>query len=96
MMVIDHYMQSGQMIEAPVFTEGMISEASAIHESYPEYLARELRQKILETDNNPFDSEYFTNIEHSDAREEPMREKLTVHHTCHVRHAGGRPRAGIL
>ena len=74
MMVIDHYMKSGEMVEAPVFTEGMISEASAIHESYPEYLARELRQKILETDDNPFDSEYFTNIEHADAREEPMRE----------------------
>ncbi len=74
MMVIDHYMKSGEMIEAPVFTEGMISEASAIHEAYPEYLARELRQKILETDDNPFDSEYFTNVEHSDAREEPLRE----------------------
>ena len=74
MMVIDHYMKSGEMIEAPVFTEGMISEASAIHESYPEYLARELKQKILETDDNPFDSEYFTNIEHGDAREEPMRD----------------------
>lgn len=74
MMVIDHYMKSGEMIEAPVFTEGMISEASAIHEAYPEYLARELRQKILETDDNPFDSEYFTNVEHADAREEPMRE----------------------
>lgn len=74
MMVLDHYMKSGEMIEAPVFTEGMISEASAIHEAYPEYLARELRQKILETDDNPFDSEYFTNIEHGDAREEPLRE----------------------
>lgn len=74
MMVIDHYMKSGEMIEAPVFTEGMISEASAIHESYPEYLARELRQKILETDDNPFDSEYFTNIEHGDDREEALRD----------------------
>lgn len=74
MMVIDHYMKSGEMVEAPVFTEGMISEASAIHESYPEYLARELKQKILETDDNPFDSEYFTNIEHADDREEPLRE----------------------
>ena len=74
MMVIDHYMKSGEMVEAPVFTEGMISEASAIHEAYPEYLARELKQKILETDDNPFDSEYFTNIDNSDAREEPMRD----------------------
>jgi len=74
MMVIDHYMKSGEMVEAPVFTEGMISEASSIHEAYPEYLARELRKKILETDDNPFDSEYFTNIEHADSREEPLRE----------------------
>ncbi len=74
MMVIDHYMKSGEMVEAPVFTEGMISEASSIHEAYPEYLARELRQKILETDDNPFDSEYFTNVEHPDAREEPLRD----------------------
>lgn len=74
MLVIDKYMKLGQMIEAPVFTEGMISEASAIHEAYPEYLARELRQKILETDDNPFDSQYFTNVEHVDGREEALRE----------------------
>ena len=75
MMVIDQYMKSGQLTEAPVFMEGMIQEATAIHEAYPEYLARELRQKILETDDNPFDSEYFTNIEHSNSREEPLREE---------------------
>ena len=74
LMVIDQYMKSGDMVEAPVFYEGMIAEASAIHEAYPEYLARELRQRILETDDNPFDSEYFTNVEHPDAREEPLRE----------------------
>ncbi|TSA17873.1 MAG: beta-CASP ribonuclease aCPSF1 [Nitrosopumilales archaeon] len=74
MMVIDLYMKSGQIVESPVFMEGMIQEATSIHEAYPEYLARELRQKILETDDNPFDSEYFTNIEHADAREEPLRE----------------------
>lgn len=74
MMVIDHYMKSGAMVEAPVFTEGMISEASAIHEAHPEYLARALRQKIMETDDNPFDSEYFTNVDRSDGREEALRD----------------------
>ena len=74
MMVIDKYMKSGQMTESSVFMEGMIQEATAIHEAHPEYLERTLRQKILETDDNPFDSEYFTNIEHADGREEPLRE----------------------
>ena len=76
MMVIDRYMKSGELTEAPVFMEGMIQEATAIHEAFPEYLVKELKQKILETDDNPFDSEYFTNIEHQDGREEPLREGL--------------------
>ena len=74
MMVIDKYMKSGQLTESPVFMEGMIQEATAIHEAHPEYLERSLKQKILETDDNPFDSEYFTNIEHADGRDEPLRE----------------------
>ena len=74
MMVIDKYMKSGQLIESPVFMEGMIQEATAIHEAHPEYIERSLKQKILETDDNPFDSEYFTNIEHADGRDEPLRE----------------------
>jgi len=74
MMVIDKYMKSGKLTESPVFMEGMIQEATAIHEAHPEYLERSLKQKILETDDNPFDSEYFTNIEHADGRDEPLRE----------------------
>ena len=74
MMVIDKYMKSGQLTESSVFMEGMIQEATAIHDAHPEYLERTLRQKILETDDNPFDSEYFTNIEHADGRDEPLRE----------------------
>jgi len=74
MIVIDKYMKSGELTEAPVFMEGMIQEATSIHESFPEYLVRELKQKILETDDNPFDSEYFTNIERPSDRDEPLRD----------------------
>ena len=48
----------------------MISEATAIHIAYPEYLSRELKYKILEEDSNPFSSEYFTVVEHPSNREE--------------------------
>ena len=47
MLVIHQYMKSGELVEAPVFMEGMIQEATAIHESFPEYLARELKQKEI-------------------------------------------------
>ena len=70
MLVIDGYMRRGLMREAPVFIEGMISEATAIHTAYPEYLAREVRNSILHEGVNPFQSDYFTIVEHPSAREE--------------------------
>ncbi len=70
MLIIDGYMKRGLMKEAPVFIEGMISEATAIHTAYPEYLAREVRNSILHEGVNPFQSDYFTLVEHPSAREE--------------------------
>jgi KH/beta-lactamase-domain protein len=70
MLIIDGYMRRGQLKEAPVFLEGMISEATAIHTAYPEYLAREVRNSILHEGVNPFQSDYFTIVEHPSAREE--------------------------
>ena len=70
MLIIDRYMRQGLLKEAPVFIEGMISEATAIHTAYPEYLEREVRNSILHDDINPFQSDYFTMVEHPGAREE--------------------------
>lgn len=74
MLILDEYMRQGKLIEAPIFVEGMISEATAIHVAYPEYLSRELRTKILENGVNPFSTEYFTNIEHPNNRVEALQE----------------------
>jgi hypothetical protein len=74
MLVLDQYMRSKALIEAPIFMEGMISEATAIHVAYQDYLSREIRYKILEEDLNPFVSEYFTVIEHPSGRDEALRE----------------------
>jgi len=70
MLILDEYMKRGELLEAPVFIEGMISEATAIHTAYPEYLSREVRNAILNRGENPFESEYFTVVEHPSAREE--------------------------
>jgi KH/beta-lactamase-domain protein len=70
MLVIDGYMRRGLMKEAPVFIEGMISEATAIHTAYPEYLGREVRNSILHEGINPFQSDYFTIVEHPNIRQE--------------------------
>jgi len=70
MLILDEYMKRGALQEAPVFIEGMISEATAIHTAYPEYLSREVRNSILNQGINPFESDYFTTVEHPSARED--------------------------
>ncbi len=72
MLVIDGYMKRGMMKEAPVFIEGMISEATAIHTAYPEYLGREVRHSILHEEVNPFQSDYFTIVDHPSQRSSIM------------------------
>ncbi len=70
MLILDGYMRRGLIKEAPVFLEGMISEATAITTAYPEYLEREVRNSILHEGVNPFQSDYFTIVEHPSARQE--------------------------
>jgi hypothetical protein len=70
MLVLDRYMKNKWMKELPVYIEGMISEATAIHTAYPEYLAREIRDQILHQDINPFQSDYFTVVTHPSSRDE--------------------------
>ncbi len=70
MLILDGYMRRGLMREAPIFIEGMISEATAIHTAYPEYLSRDVRNSILHQEVNPFQSEYFTIVEHPSVRQD--------------------------
>jgi len=69
MLVLDAYMKSGRLKEAPLYIEGMINEATAIHTAYPEYLVKEIRDQILHQDVNPFQSDYFVTVNHPDERD---------------------------
>jgi len=73
MLVLDSYMRKGELVEAPIFVDGMILDVTAIHSAYPEYLSRELRNLILVEAINPFKSEYITPIKSSSARSETIR-----------------------
>jgi KH/beta-lactamase-domain protein len=70
LVVIDEYMGRKAILEAPVFVDGMIIEATAIHTAHPEYLARELRDKIFHQGQNPFIAEYFTQVNGHQVRDE--------------------------
>jgi uncharacterized protein len=61
MLVMAKEMKEGRLVESPIYIEGMISEASAIHMSYAHYLGSEVRKSVSQG-INPFQSEYFTVI----------------------------------
>jgi KH/beta-lactamase-domain protein len=69
MLVLDKEMRERNLVECPIYIEGMISEASAIHMSYAHYLGYNVRRSVS-SGINPFQSEYFTLVNGSGKREE--------------------------
>lgn len=74
MLVLDKEMREGRLAECPIFIEGMISEASAIHMSYAHYLGYEVRRSVSQG-INPFQSSYFTVITGISKREEVFNDE---------------------
>lgn len=74
MLVLDKEMKEGRLIEAPIYIEGMISEASAIHMSYAHYLGQDVRRSVSHG-INPFQSEYFTVVNGWGKRDEVLKDQ---------------------
>lgn len=70
MVVLEEAIRKGLIEEFPVYLDGMIYEATAIHTSYPEYLNNELRDMIFHKGINPFLAECFVQVENSKQRDE--------------------------
>jgi uncharacterized protein len=74
MLVIDKEMKEGRLIESPIYIEGMISEASAIHMSYAHYLGYNVRRSVSHG-SNPFQSDYFTLVNGIGKRDEVLKDE---------------------
>lgn len=74
MLVLDKEMRERNLIECPIYIEGMISEASAIHMSYAHYLGFNVR-KSVSSGVNPFQSEYFTLVNGPGKRDEILEDR---------------------
>ena len=67
---INMYMKTGKITETKVLVEKIISDATSIYESYPEYLSKEIKHMILRGEANPFRSKQFVTIESETLEEE--------------------------
>lgn len=68
MVLLEDCRRKGMLDGIPVYLDGMIWEATAIHTAYPEYLSQELRELIFQADENPFLSELFERVNGPDQR----------------------------
>ncbi|RLJ04354.1 MAG: beta-CASP ribonuclease aCPSF1, partial [Candidatus Aenigmatarchaeota archaeon] len=62
-------------IDVPIYIEGMIYDASAIHSTYPKYLAHSLQKQIIEENKNPFESKRFIHIASYREREQVLSDE---------------------
>ncbi len=70
MIAIDELFRSGNVKPVPVWLDGMIEEATAIHAAHPNYLTNSLRKSLLKDDGgNPFSNEWFRPVKGRDLRE---------------------------
>ena len=68
MLVLEERMREGKIPKVPVYLDGMIFEATAIHTAYPEYLNSQLRTQIFQQGDNPFLSDIFHRVDSSQMR----------------------------
>jgi len=62
LIVLEEYISKGFIDKVPVFIDGLISEATAIHTANPDFLSSDLREKILHQGKNPFLSDFFETV----------------------------------
>ncbi len=72
MLVLEQGMREGKVPKVPVYLDGMIFEATAIHTAYPEYLNTQLRTQIFQQGDSPFLSEIFRRIDSPHMRSEVL------------------------
>ncbi len=72
MIVLEYLMRTEQIPRVPVYLDGMIWEATAIHTAYPEYLNNQLRAQIFQMGENPLLSDIFQRVDSYDKRQEVL------------------------
>jgi predicted metal-dependent RNase len=68
MLVLEELMRTGKIPKVPVYLDGMIWEATALHTAYPEYLNEALKTRIFRDNDNPLLSPIFKRIDSHETR----------------------------
>ncbi|MHA1236194.1 MAG: beta-CASP ribonuclease aCPSF1 [Candidatus Hodarchaeales archaeon] len=66
MIVLAHHYKRRQLVKVPIYLDGLIAEATAIHSCHPEYLSSYLQDQIFNEGQNPFLSEIFRPVQQNE------------------------------
>ncbi|MCM1987304.1 MULTISPECIES: beta-CASP ribonuclease aCPSF1 [Methanococcoides] len=90
MIVLEDAIRRGIIDDVPVYLDGMIWEATAIHATYPEYLNNNLRKLIFQKGQNPFLAECFKPVDSNELRKKIIEDP----HPCVILSTSGMMNAG--
>ncbi len=69
LVVLEDLMRNNELPNIPIYTDGMIREASAITTAHPEFLSKNLRERIFHAGQNPFLAEQIKQVSTMEERE---------------------------
>jgi KH/beta-lactamase-domain protein len=70
MLVLEDLVTKKRIPKIPIYIEGMIAQATAIHTTHPEALSKKIREMIFHQGINPFLNEIFVQVDSHEQREE--------------------------
>jgi KH/beta-lactamase-domain protein len=70
MLVLEDLVSKKRIPRIPIYIEGMIAQATAIHTTHPEALSKKIREMVFHQGVNPFLSEIFVQVDNPGQREE--------------------------
>jgi len=92
MLVLEEAMREDRIPEMPIYLDGMIREATAIHTAYPHFLRDGLRQRILHEEENPFLADQFQQVDGG----EEMRQDIVDGDECIILSTSGMVTGGPI
>jgi len=69
LVILEGMMRDGRIPNIPIYTDGMIREASAITTAHPEFLSKNLRERIFHEGENPFLAEQINQVSSPEERD---------------------------
>lgn len=74
MVIVESLIRQNLIPKLPVYIDGLLWDVTAIHTAYPEFLNKNMRQQILQANDNPFLSDIFKRVGSPKERKQVLEE----------------------